>query len=176
MGGGCFWCTEAVMQRVNGVKKVVSGYSGGHVVNPTYEQICTKTTGHAEVIKIDFDPALISYKTLLTVFFATHDPSTQNRQGADVGPQYRSVILYNNVEQKRDAEQFIAELNASAAGGAPVTTEVKPLGDFYPAENYHQNYYTKNPAAPYCEIVINPKLEKVKEKFAALLAQIPATE
>lgn len=175
-GGGCFWCTEAVFRMLKGVRSVMPGYAGGTMKNPTYEDVCSGKTGHAEVIKIEFDPALISYETLLTVFFATHDPSTPNRQGADVGPQYRSVILYADPEQQRTAEQFITKLNSSATDGAPITTEVKPLGDFYPAENYHQNYYAKNPTASYCEVVINPKLEKVKEKFAALLADLPPAE
>lgn len=168
-GGGCFWCTEAIFRMLKGVTGVMPGYAGGTMKNPTYEDVCSGKTGHAEVIKIDFDPALISYETLLTVFFATHDPTTPGRQGADVGPQYRSVILYTDDDQKQTAERYIAGLNTSSAEGAPITTEVKPLGDFYPAERYHQNYYAKNPSAPYCEVIINPKLKKAQKQFAALL-------
>lgn len=152
-----------------GVISVSPGYAGGTMKNPTYEDVSSGKTGHAEVIKIEFDPAVTSYETLLTIFFATHDPTTAGRQGTDVGPQYRSIILYANDNQKKAAERFIAKLNASSSKGAPITTEVKPLSEFYPAEEYHQNYYAKNPSAPYCEVVINPKLKKAKKQFAALL-------
>ena len=168
-GGGCFWCTEAVFQMLKGVISVSPGYAGGTGVNPTYEQVSAGKTGHAEVIKIEYDSDIISFVTLLTVFFATHNPTTRNRQGNDVGTQYRSVILYSTDEQKREAEVFIKELNGSSAGGQPIVTEVEPLGAFYIAEAYHQNYYRNNPNQSYCEVVINPKLEKVQKQFAELL-------
>lgn len=165
-GGGCFWCTEAVFQELKGVASVMSGYAGGTVENPTYDQVSMGTTGHAEVIQIEFDPALISYNDLLTVFFATHDSTTLNRQGNDTGPQYRSIILYSNDRQKQDAEKYIQELKSD---GLKVVTEVKPMGEFYPAEEYHRNYYKNNSDAPYCQVIIEPKLKKVQEKFYALL-------
>ena len=168
-GGGCFWCTEAVFKMLKGVTFVMPGYAGGSKPNPTYEEVCSGDTGYAEVIKIEYDPAQISYGTLLTVFFATHDSTTLNRQGADAGTQYRSAIFYTTEEQKAKAEKFIAELNASSKNGKPIITEIKPLDKFYGAEDYHKNYYAKNKLASYCQIVINPKLEKVKEKFAELL-------
>ena len=167
-GGGCFWCTEAVFNMLRGVISVAPGYAGGTVEHPTYEQVSTGTTGHAEVIKFEYDPAIISYNDLLNVFFATHDPTTLNRQGPDEGPQYRSAIFYSDDEQKRAAEAFIANLNASSHG-APIVTTVEPLGVFWPAEDYHQQYYEHHKDAPYCQVVINPKLEKVQEKFSALL-------
>lgn len=160
MGGGCFWCTEAVMQRVNGVKKVVSGYSGGHVANPTYEQICTKTTGHAEVIQVEFDPKAVSLGTLFEVFFAAHDPTTLNRQGADSGPQYRSCIFYANDAQKAAAE--VAKKKAQPGWKDPIVTEIAALKNFYAAEDYHQNYFNLNfNRNGYCSIVIAPKLRKL---------------
>ena len=162
-GGGCFWCTEAVFQDLMGVTGVMSGYAGGNVTNPTYEQICSGKTGHAEVIKIDYDPKRIKFHDLLTVFFATHDPTTMNRQGADVGTQYRSVIFYSTEAQKQEAEAFIKEL------GEGIVTQLEPLNNFYPAEEYHRNYYKNNSSAPYCQMVINPKLQKVQEKFYELL-------
>jgi peptide-methionine (S)-S-oxide reductase len=165
-GGGCFWCTEAVFQMLKGVNSVMPGYAGGEVKNPTYEQVCGGETGHAEVIKIEFDPSLVSYEDLLTVFFATHDPTTLNRQGADRGTQYRSIILYSTPEQKEKAEKFIAQLNES---DPKAVTEVVPLTDFYEAEEYHRNYYRDNSSKPYCEVVISPKLEKLKERFSELL-------
>lgn len=165
-GGGCFWCTEAVFQQLKGIISVMPGYAGGTLANPTYEQVSSGTTGHAEVIKIEFDPARISYDDLLTVFFATHDPTTLNRQGNDTGPQYRSVILYSSDRQKAEAEKYIGALKAD---GLNVVTEVKPLGEFYAAEEYHRNYYKNNSDAPYCQIIIEPKLQKVQEKFYALL-------
>jgi len=168
-GGGCFWCTEAVFKMLKGVQSVVPGYAGGTKEKPTYEEVSSGRTGHAEVIKIEFDPAAISYRELLTVFFATHDPTTLNRQGADVGTQYRSVIFYTDESQKEEAGKFIAELNASSKEGNPVVTEVKPLGNFYEAEEYHKDYYKNNPQNSYCEVVINPKLKKVQKEFAALL-------
>ena len=168
-GGGCFWCTEAVFGMLEGVTKVEPGYSGGQTENPTYEQICTGTTGHAEVIKIDYDPSKIKLEDLFTVFFATHDPTTLNRQGADVGTQYRSAIFYSTPEQKAAAEKFIAELSASSKDGGPIVTEVSPLGKFWPAEDYHTNYFEQHPEQAYCQVVINPKVEKVQAKFAELL-------
>lgn len=168
-GGGCFWCTEAVFSMLKGVHSVEPGYAGGSTPNPTYEQICTGTTGHAEVIKIDYDPAVIQLSDLLTVFFATHDPSTLNRQGNDVGTQYRSLIFYTTSEQKAESEKCIAELEASSTEGDPIVTEVVPLEKFYPAEEYHKEYFARNPEKGYCQIVINPKVEKVQAKFAALL-------
>lgn len=168
-GGGCFWCTEAVFDELRGVKSVVSGYAGGSTQNPTYEQVCGGRTGHAEVIKIDYDPGEITFKDLLTVFFATHDPTTLNRQGNDVGTQYRSAIFYANEEQKREAEAFIKELNDSKSFGKPVVTTLEPLGEFYEAEDYHQKYYANNPYQPYCQYMIPPKLQKLHKQFAALL-------
>jgi peptide-methionine (S)-S-oxide reductase len=168
-GGGCFWCTEAVFDELRGVKSVVSGYAGGSTKNPTYEKVCGGGTGHAEVIKIDFDPTEIAFKDLLTVFFATHDPTTLNRQGNDVGTQYRSAIFYANEEQKREAEAFIKELNDSKVFGNPVVTTLEPLGEFYEAEDYHQKYYANNPYQPYCQYMIPPKLNKLHKQFSALL-------
>jgi peptide-methionine (S)-S-oxide reductase len=168
-GGGCFWCTEAVFKELRGVVSVMLGYAGGTMPTPTYEQVCGGGTGHAEVVKIDFDPTLIRYDDLLTVFFATHDPTTPDRQGNDAGTQYRSVVLYGDESQRQKAEAYIAGLNASAAGGDPVITQVKPLDAFYPAERYHRDYYAANKNQPYCQLVIQPKLAKVQEKFTALL-------
>ena len=168
-GGGCFWCTEAVFAMLRGVLSVAPGYAGGHVPNPTYEQVSGGTTGHAEVIRFEYDPTVISYDDLLAVFFATHDPTTMNRQGNDVGPQYRSVIFFATEEQRHAAEKFIAKLNSSNERGAPIVTTVEPLKAFFPAEDYHQKYYENHQDAPYCQLVINPKLEKVQEKFANLL-------
>jgi peptide-methionine (S)-S-oxide reductase len=168
-GGGCFWCTEAVFQMLKGVHEVKPGYAGGTKPNPTYEEVSSGLTGHAEVIHIAYDPSQVSYRDLLTVFFGSHDPTTKNRQGADIGTQYRSIILTTSDEQEKEAKEFIAELNASSSFGDPIVTEVEPLKEFYDAEDYHQNYYRDNPNQGYCEIVINPKLEKVKAKFAALL-------
>lgn len=168
-GGGCFWCTEAVFKILKGVISVTPGYSGGTKEKPTYAEICGGKTGHAEVVRIEYDPKMISLNDLLTVFFATHDPTTPNRQGADVGTQYRSVIFYSDDEQKQEAEKFIKDLNASNEKGAVIVTEVKPLKNFFEAENYHKDYYAKNKGNPYCQVVINPKLEKVQEKFSELL-------
>jgi peptide-methionine (S)-S-oxide reductase len=168
-GGGCFWCTEAVFGELRGVHSVVSGYAGGTVKNPTYEQVCDGQTGHAEVIRIEFDPEKITFRDLLTVFFATHDPTTLNRQGNDVGTQYRSVILYANEDQKREAEAFIKELDADQAFSRPIVTTLEPLTTFYPAESYHQKYYANNPYQPYCQYMIPPKLSKLHKKFTELL-------
>ena len=168
-GGGCFWCTEAVFSMLEGVTHVEPGYAGGETENPTYEQVCTGKTGHAEVIKIDYDPARIKLDDLFTVFFATHDPTTLNRQGADVGTQYRSAIFYSTPEQKESAEKFIAGLAASSTEGGPIVTEVSPLGKYYPAESYHKDYFANHPDQAYCQIVVNPKVEKVQAQFAELL-------
>lgn len=165
-GGGCFWCTEAVFTELRGVVSVMPGYAGGQTKNPTYEQVCAGGTGHAEVSQIEYDPTEVSYNDLLTVFFATHDPTTPSRQGNDVGTQYRSIILYTTPEQKPEAEIFIEGLNKE---GEKVVTELKPLEKFYPAEDYHREYFKKNPDKTYCQLVISPKLEKLREKFEKLL-------
>jgi peptide-methionine (S)-S-oxide reductase len=166
---GCFWCTEAVFSSLKGVHSVISGYSGGMTPDPTYESVHAGNTGHAEAIKIEYDPAVISYNDLLNVFFNTHDPTTLNRQGNDVGTEYRSIIFYGDNEQKTMAEAFIVELNTGKAYDGPVITEVRPLGIFYPAESYHQDYYKHHSDQPYCQIVIAPKLEKLQKRFAKLL-------
>lgn len=170
-GSGCFWCTEAVFERVKGVHSVVSGYAGGTVENPTYEQVCTGTTGHAEVTQITYDPEVISYDELLQIFWRTHDPTTLNRQGNDVGTQYRSVIFYHDDEQKQLAEKYKEELNASGAWEDPIVTEIVPLSVFYEAEDYHQNYYENNPNQGYCSFVIAPKLEKFEKVFKEKLKE-----
>ncbi len=168
-GEGCFWCTEAFFQRLNGVISVRSGYSGGHVENPTYEEVCDKTTGHAEIARIIFDPSIITYDELLEVFWKTHDPTTLNQQGADKGPQYRSVIFYHNNEQKEKAEKYKAALDKSGAWDKPIVTAIEPFKNYYPAENYHQNYYNDNQNQGYCRFVIQPKLEKFEKVFKAKL-------
>jgi len=168
-GGGCFWCLEAVFQRLPGVKSVESGYAGGGVENPTYKKVCGGNTGHAEVVRVSFDPSQISYRDLLDVFFAIHDPTTLNRQGNDVGTQYRSVIFYNSAEQRREAEQAIAALTAAKEFSAPIVTTVEPLATFYVAEDYHQNYFNENSNQPYCRFIIAPKLEKFRKAFAEKL-------
>lgn len=160
LGGGCFWCLEAIFDRVEGVTKVVSGYAGGHVANPTYEQVCTGTTGHAEVVQVDFDPKVITYGELLAVFFEVHDPTTLNRQGGDVGTQYRSVVFFANSVQEAEARRLIAEIELSGKLDAPVVTEVLPLQPFYAAEKYHQDYFALNPNQSYCRLVVAPKVEK----------------
>ncbi len=170
-GSGCFWCTEAVFKMLDGVESVTSGYTGGTVPNPTYQQVCSGTTDHAEAVQIIFDPTKVSYKDLLTVFFATHDATTLNRQGADVGTQYRSSIFYTTGAQKIGAEEFIKELDASSADGDPIVTTVEPLSVFYTAEEYHQNYYAQNGEQGYCRVIIAPKLQKVQQDFANLLSQ-----
>ena len=170
-GGGCFWCTEAVFQMLKGVSKVEPGYAGGRADNPSYELVSSGNTGHAEVIRVTYDPSVISYEDLLTVFFGSHDPTTLNRQGNDVGEQYRSVILYQREEEKAAAEKLIQEVNESLNDGSRVVTQVVPLGTFFPAEDYHKNYYQNNSSAPYCQIIIEPKIEKVKKRFAELVKQ-----
>lgn len=170
-GNGCFWCTEAIFQQLKGVKKVTSGYSGGHVENPSYEEVCRKTTGHAEAIKIEYDPSLISYDKLLEVFWKTHDPTTLNRQGNDVGPQYRSVIFFLTPEQQEKAQHYKTELDKSGAWPNPIVTAIEPYKNFYPAEDYHQNYYKLNGREPYCYFVIRPKMEKFREAFKDIIAE-----
>ncbi|MBI3120314.1 MAG: peptide-methionine (S)-S-oxide reductase MsrA [Candidatus Kerfeldbacteria bacterium] len=170
-GGGCFWCTEAIFKMLKGVTTVEPGYTGGESDNPTYHEVAAGKSGHAEVIRIYYDPKVIPYKTLLTVFFATHDPTTWNRQGADVGTQYRSAIFYTSEDQKTTAQQFITDLNNSTEKGRPIVTEVVPLKQFFPAEDDHKNYYARNPMQPYCQVVISPKLEKVRKQFTTLLKQ-----
>lgn len=166
LGSGCFWCTEAVFQELEGVYQVKSGYSGGETVDPTYEQVCDGNTGHAEVVQITFDPAVVSYAELLEVFWKTHDPTTLNRQGADVGTQYRSVIFHHNDQQRQSAEQYKKKLDASGAFLKPVVTEIAPLKKFYLAEESHQDFYARNPRQGYCQFVLVPKLDKLKEVFA----------
>ncbi len=166
LGGGCFWCTESVFLQLKGVEKVVSGYAGGVTQDPSYEDICTGNTGHAEVILVDFDETQITFKQLLDVFFAIHDPTTLNRQGNDIGTQYRSVIYYFNEQQKAEAEQYIEQLKAD---GLPIVTELSPSPTFYPAEEYHQNFFAKNPSQGYCNFSIPPKLLKLRTKFQDLL-------
>jgi peptide-methionine (S)-S-oxide reductase len=168
-GMGCFWCTEAIFQRLKGVTEVKSGYEGGDVPNPTYEEVCSGTTNHAEVSEITFDPAKISYTELLEVFWKNHDPTTLNRQGADVGTQYRSVVFYHNEEQKTTAEKYKAELNKAKAFSKPIVTTVVKAEKFYVAENYHQDYFIKNGEQPYCRLVILPKMEKLEKLFKSKL-------
>ena len=166
LGGGCFWCTEAVYKELKGVISVTSGYSGGDIVNPSYREVCTGSTGHAEVIEIEFDPSVIFFSELLEVFFATHDPTTLNRQGGDVGTQYRSVIFYHNPEQKEAAESVIDRLNQENIFGKPVVTEVTKWKNFFAAEDYHQDYFENNPSQSYCQLVIVPKIEKFRKIFS----------
>lgn len=168
-GGGCFWCTEAGFGAVRGVTAVIPGYAGGHIPNPSYEAVTTGDTGHAEVVKVVYDDDRINYKDLLTIFFALHDPTTLNRQGNDVGTQYRSILLYTDETQKKEADAFIRDLNGDSGTGR-VVTEVEPLTAFYPAEEYHRNYYAAHKNAPYCQLVISPKLEKLKKRYYELLA------
>jgi peptide-methionine (S)-S-oxide reductase len=168
-GGGCFWCTEAVFKMLKGIVSINPGYTGGTILNPTYEQVSRGLSGHVECIKIEFNPDEISYNDLLTVFFGSHDPTTPNQQGNDIGTQYRSAIFYTTLEQKDLAEKFIKELNDSNKEGKPIVTEVLPLEKFYVAESYHKDYYERNKEAAYCEIVINPKLEKVVKNYGNLL-------
>ncbi len=166
LAGGCFWCLEAVYELQAGVEAVESGYTGGHLENPTYREVCTGTTGHAEAVRITFDPAVVSYRELLDLFFTIHDPTTLNRQGADVGPQYRSAIFYHSPEQKAIALEVIAGLQAERYGDTPIVTEVVPAGEFYVAEPEHQDYYRRNPDAPYCQVVIAPKVARLRSGSA----------
>jgi peptide-methionine (S)-S-oxide reductase len=168
-GEGCFWCSEAVFQNLKGVKSVASGYSGGAVENPTYEDVCTGRTGHAEVIQVTYDPAIISFEDLLKVFWQTHDPTTLNRQGHDSGTQYRSAIFYHNDEQRQIAEKYKQQLDASKTFASPIVTEITPFKNFFPAEKYHQNYFNLNPTQQYCQFVIRPKVEKFNKEFKAML-------
>jgi peptide-methionine (S)-S-oxide reductase len=169
LGGGCFWCVEAAIKQLQGVEAVRSGYMGGHVANPTYQQVCGGRTGHVEVAEITFDPSVISFRDLLHVFFTLHDPTTLNRQGNDVGEQYRSVIFYLNEDQKKTAQEVIAELTQDKLFKDPIVTAVEPASTFYVAEDYHQNYLDNNPTQPYCMFVVAPKAQKVREKFASRL-------
>ncbi len=168
-GGGCFWCTEAIFQKLRGVDSVVSGYAGGNLEHPTYDQVSSGTTGHAEAVQISFNPEIIGYQVLLDIFWHTHNPTTPNQQGADKGSQYRSVIFYSNDEQKQLAEQSLQAFSQSGAYTNPVVTQIVPLKAFYPAEEYHQNYYQSQPTAPYCRIVIQPKLQKLVEQYQKLI-------
>ena len=165
LAGGCFWCLEAVYKELRGVERVVSGYAGGRVENPTYEQVCGGATGHAEVVQITFDPAAVSYRELLEVFYTIHDPTTPNRQGGDVGTQYRSAVFYHSPAQREAAEAVISELSAAGVWDAPFVTEVVPLETFYPAEDYHQDYFERNPFQPYCRAVVAPKVSKFRKHF-----------
>jgi peptide-methionine (S)-S-oxide reductase len=169
LGGGCFWCLEAVYQELDGVETIVSGYAGGHVANPTYEQVCSKTTGHAEVVQLEYDASRVTFAELLTVFFATHDPTTPDRQGNDVGPQYRSVIFHHTAEQERVARETIAQLTADAVFPDPIVTQIAPLDVFYPADAHHQNYFRQHGSQPYCTFVISPKVAKMRKQFASRL-------
>lgn len=166
LGGGCFWCLEAVYQEVDGVENVVSGYAGGHVANPSYRQVCAGTTGHAEVVQLTFDPDVVSYRALLEIFFTIHNPTTKDREGADVGPQYRSIILHHDEEQKAVAESVIEDLEADGVFTDPIVTEIEPLDTLYTAEAKHQNYYRDNASQPYCQSVISPKVTKLRKKHA----------
>ena len=169
LGGGCFWCLEAVFEQLRGVDKVESGYAGGAVAEPSYHQVCTGDTGHAEVVQITFDPAVITYREILDAFFATHDPTTLNRQGPDFGTQYRSAIFYHTPQQKEAAEQRIRELNAAKIWDAPIVTQVVPARAFYRAEDYHQGYFRANPGQPYCQAVVSPKVAKFRKQFTSKL-------
>ena len=169
LGGGCFWCLEAVFDRIEGVTSVESGYAGGHAENPTYKQVCNGNTGHAEVVRVTFDPAKVSYGELLDAFFAIHDPTTLNRQGNDIGTQYRSVIFYTSEEQYREAKKKIEGLTTARAWPDPIVTSVEPAGKFYVAEDYHQEYFANNGSQPYCQLVVAPKVKKFQQKFAQKL-------
>ncbi len=166
LGGGCFWCLEAIYQDIKGVHQVVSGYAGGHVTNPSYKAVCAETTGHAEVVQVTFDPDVISYQDILYIFWRIHDPTTLNRQGADVGTQYRSIILTHDEAQRQIAERSLLEADAANLWSNPIVTEIVPLATFYPAEEYHQNYYNDNGSQPYCRFVIDPKVKKFRKAFA----------
>lgn len=171
LAGGCFWCIETVFNRLLGVESAISGYMGGHTLNPSYKDICNGDTGHAEVVQVRFDPEVISYRELLDVFFTIHDPTQLNRQGNDVGTQYRSAIFWHTAQQKTEAEEMIAELSASGQFGAPIVTEVTEAETFYPAEDYHQRYFEQNPYQPYCQFVVAPKVQKARAKFSARLKE-----
>lgn len=170
-GGGCFWCTEAIFQMLKGVSKVEPGYAGGKTDNPSYAKVSSGTTGHAEVTRVTYDAGVISFEDLLAVFFGSHDPTTPNRQGADVGEQYRSVIFYANEQEEQESRDKIQEIQESLKDGSRVVTEVLPLETFFPAEDYHRNYYKENASAPYCQLIIEPKIEKIRKRFAELVKQ-----
>jgi peptide-methionine (S)-S-oxide reductase len=165
LAGGCFWCLEGVFREVDGVENVVSGYTGGTTVNPTYEQVCSGTTGHAETVQVTFNPSRLSYREILEIFFSVHDPTTLNRQGADVGTQYRSAIFYHNEQQKRVAEELTGELSKAQLWNKPIVTQIVPLGTFYPAEDYHQEYFSRHPEQAYCQMVIAPKISKLRKQW-----------
>ena len=169
LGGGCFWCLDAVYRDLEGVEQVVSGYTGGARPNPTYQQVCSGATGHAEVVQLTFDPEVVSFREILEIFFTIHDPTTLNRQGADVGTQYRSAIFYHTPEQQATAEAVIQSLDEAGLWGQPIVTEVAPLDSFYPAEDYHQDYYRQNTGQPYCQVVISPKVAKFRRKYTERL-------
>ena len=175
VGGGCFWCVEAAFLELRGVERVVSGYAGGRTKNPSYREVCDGDTGHAEVVQVTFDPSQITYRELLEAFFTVHDPTTLNRQGADVGPQYRSIILYHDAEQERTAKELIAELERDDVFGAPLVTEVVPFTEFYAAEEYHQDYFRRNPLQPYCMFVVRPKVAKLRKELASKLRTAATT-
>jgi peptide-methionine (S)-S-oxide reductase len=166
LAGGCFWCIDAIFREVDGIEKVVSGYTGGNTANPTYQQVCTGQTGHAEAVQLSFNPSVISYREVLEIFFSAHDPTTLNRQGADVGTQYRSAIFYHNAQQKAVAEELIGELNKARLWKGPIVTQIIPLNTFYPAEDYHQRYFSRCPEQAYCRMVISPKLQKLRKQWA----------
>ena len=174
LGGGCFWCLDAVFRGLRGVSRVVSGYAGGHVPNPTYEQVCGKKTGHAEVVQVEFDPQEIAFADILRLFFTIHDPTTKDRQGADVGPQYRSVIFYHSEEQKRTAEAVMAEIADAGVWNGPLATELVPSTEFFPAEPEHQDYFARNPWSGYCRAVVAPKVQKFRKTFVDRVKQRPA--
>jgi peptide-methionine (S)-S-oxide reductase len=173
LAGGCFWCLEAVYDELKGVHSVESGYAGGHVDNPSYRAVCSGMTGHAEVVQVRFDPNVVSYRDLLNVFFTIHDPTTLNRQGADTGTQYRSAIFYHDEEQKKIAEEVIRDLNAQKIWDNPIVTEVTPFDKFYVAEDYHQEYFARNPYQPYCQVVVAPKVSKFRKHFLEMLKKQP---
>ncbi len=170
LGGGCFWCLDAIYSQVKGVGRVVAGYAGGNAPNPTYKQVSYGNTGHAEVVQVSFDSSIITYEEILEIFFEIHDPTTPNRQGNDIGPQYRSIILYHSPDQKKTAETMITKLDSSGKWNRPIVTQIKQFDRFYPAEDYHQKYFEKNPNQGYCKIVISPKVEKFREKFSFLVS------
>jgi len=172
LGGGCFWCLEAIFNDIQGVEKVISGYSGGRVVNPTYEEVCSETTGHAEVVQIKFNRKLITFREILEIFFTIHDPTQLIRQGNDIGTQYRSVIFYHSKQQKEEAEKLIQELEGEARWPDPIVTEVTAFTRFFPAEDYHQEYFKKNPSQPYCQLIIVPKIIKFRENYAGKIKPI----
>jgi peptide-methionine (S)-S-oxide reductase len=176
LGGGCFWCLDAVYRGVEGVHDVTSGYAGGHVDAPTYQQVCAGTTGHAEVVQVAYDPEVLSYRDVLNIFFAVHDPTTKDRQGADVGPQYRSIVLAEDDRQERIARETMSEIQREGVWDAPIVTEVERLRTFWPAEPYHQNFFANNPGQGYCQVVIAPKVAKFRQRFAHLLKENAATQ